>query len=155
VNTLLAPVSGCRIELRPDRERVLVLLDGELDLAAVESIEGELGALRSAGWRQVVLDLGAVSFMDLAGVRLLLGAFEQADRVGSLFAVVAASPQVRRIIELTGNIQVLEGAELGRATASARRGCSLGRVDEDPSIRTVLTMHAERARVPAPDQEST
>jgi anti-sigma B factor antagonist len=109
VDTLLSPVPGCCVELRPDRERVLVLLDGELDLSMVESIDHELEGLRSAGWRQVVLDLSAVSFMDLAGVRLLLGAFEQADRAGSLFTVAAASKQVCRILELTGNDHVLGG----------------------------------------------
>jgi anti-sigma B factor antagonist len=135
VDTLFAPVPGCRIELRPDRERVLVLLDGDLDLAAVESVDRELEGLRSAGWRQIVVDLGAVGFMDLAGVRLLLGAFEQADRAGSLFAVVAASPQVCRILELTGNAHVLGGAEWRNAAEDGRRdGYFAGRQDQDQTL---------------------
>jgi len=109
VDTLATPVPGCRVELHPDRERVLVLVDGELDLAAVAAVGHELETLREAGWSQVVLDLSAVGFMDLAGMRLLLGAFEQADRAGSLFMIRAASPQVRRILELTGNAHVLAG----------------------------------------------
>jgi anti-sigma B factor antagonist len=135
VDTLFSPVPGCRIELRPDRERVLVLLDGELDLAAVESVDRELEGLRSAGWRQVVFDLSAVSFMDLAGVRLLLGAFELADRAGSLFLLVAASPQVCRILELTGNDHMLGGAEWRNAAEDGRRdGCFEGRQDEDQTL---------------------
>jgi anti-sigma B factor antagonist len=113
VNASVSPVPGCSIELRPERERVLILLDGELDLATVESVRHELETLRSVGWRQVVLDLGAVGFMDLAGVRLLLGAFEQADQAGSLFMIRAASPQVHRILELTGNVHVLAGCAIG------------------------------------------
>jgi anti-anti-sigma factor len=112
VDTSVSPVLGCRIEMRPDRERVQVLLDGELDLATVESIGAELEALRVAGWQQVVLDLGGVSFMDVAGVRLLLGAFEQSDQVGERFEIVAASPQVVRILELTGNAHVLAHASV-------------------------------------------
>lgn len=112
MDALVSPVPGCSIELRPERERVLMLLGGELDLAAVESVHYELETLRSVGWRQVVLDLGAVSFMDLAGMRLLLGAFEQADRAGSLFMIRAASPQARRILELTGNAHVLAGCAI-------------------------------------------
>lgn len=109
VDASVSPVPGCSIELRPERERLLMLLDGELDLAALESVSNELETLRSLGWCQVVLDLSAVGFMDLAGMRLLLGAFEQADRAGSLFMIRAASPQVRRILELTGNAHVLAG----------------------------------------------
>lgn len=109
VDTNAAPVPGCRIELHPDRERVLVLVDGELDLAAAAAVGHELETLREAGWSQLVLDLSEVGFMDLAGVRLLLGAFERADAAGDLFLIAAASPQVRRILELTGNAHVLAG----------------------------------------------
>jgi anti-sigma B factor antagonist len=107
VDTSTVPVAGCRVELHPDRERVLVLLEGELDLATVVTVGRELETLRDAGWRQMVLDLSMVTFMDLAGVRLLLGAFEQADAAGGLFMIATASPQVRRILELTGNAHVL------------------------------------------------
>jgi anti-sigma B factor antagonist len=113
LDTFATPVTGCRVELHPDRERVLVLVEGELDLAAVATVGHELEILREAGWRQLVLDLGAVGFMDLAGVRLLLGAFEQADAAGEQFLVAAASPQVRRILELTGNTHVLAGGIAG------------------------------------------
>ena len=109
VDTFATPVPGCRVELHPDRERVLVLVDGELDLAAVAAVGHELETLREAGWSQLELDLSAVGFMDLAGVRLLLGAFERADAAGGLFLIAAASPQVRRILELTGNAHVLAG----------------------------------------------
>jgi anti-sigma B factor antagonist len=103
------PLAGCRFELHPDRERVLVVVHGELDLAAVATVGQQLETLRADGWHQIVLDLGAVGFMDLAGVRLLLGAFEQADAVGGLFLIAAASLQVRRILQLTGNDHVLDG----------------------------------------------
>ncbi len=118
METSFSLVRGARIELRPDRERVLVLLGGELDLATVDFVRQELEALRSAGWQQLVLDLSEVSFMDLAGVRLLLSAFEQSDRAGSLFRVRGASPQVRRILELTGNTHILAPAE--QQTTGAR-----------------------------------
>jgi len=113
VDTFATPVPGCRVELHPDRERVLVFVDGEVDLAAVAAVGHELETLREAGWSQMVLDLSAVSFMDLAGVRLLLGAFEQADAAGGLFLIATASPQVRRILELTGNAHVLAGCAVG------------------------------------------
>ena len=118
MDTNAAPVPGCRVELHPDRERVLVLMDGELDLATVTAVGNELETLREAGWRQLVLDLSAVNFMDLAGLRLLLGGFERADAAGGLFLIAAASPQVRRILELTGNAHVLAGG----ATAGAEEG---------------------------------
>ena len=103
-------------------------MGGELDLATVVAVGHELETLREAGWSQVVLDLSAVGFMDLAGMRLLLGAFERADRAGSLFMIRAASPQVRRILELTGNVHVLAGADRGidRGVHRGARGAAAG-----------------------------
>jgi anti-sigma B factor antagonist len=139
VDTFATPVLGCRVELHPDRERVLVLVDGELDLATVAAVGNELETLREAGWRQLVLDLSAVNFMDLAGVRLLLGGFERADAAGGLFLISAASPQVRRILELTGNAHVLAGGIVGAEkgmwpTDTAREHMvDEGRADDDHS----------------------
>ncbi len=133
------PLPGCRVELHPDRERVSVLVDGELDLATVAAVGHELETLREAGWRQLVLDLSAVGFMDLAGVRLLLGAFEQADAAGDLFLIAAVSPQVRRILELTGHAHVLAGDAgapeegIGSLDTARNRAVDERRADDDHS----------------------
>lgn len=102
------PVGGCHVEMRPDRERILVLLHGELDLVTVEQVGAQLDELLSAGWRELTVNLAAVTFMDVAGVRLLLGLHERSDHVRLAFRVVCASPQVARILGLTRNSHLLD-----------------------------------------------
>ena len=79
-----------------------VRLAGEFDLAAVPVVEKALGRLsRAPVLRRVVLDLTAVSFLDLAGLRTIL----RADVRGraEAFKVVVVRPRgtANRIFTLT------------------------------------------------------
>jgi anti-anti-sigma factor len=79
----------------------LLVLEGELDIAtAPELVEmlQRLGARRHA----VVLDLAGVTFMDSTGLTTLMDAAFDAERDGWEFSIRAASPAVRRVVELAG-----------------------------------------------------
>ena len=78
-----------------------VRLAGEFDLAAVPLVERALDRLSRAPVRRLVLDLTAVSFLDLAGLRTIL----RADARGraEAFEVVVVRPRgtANRIFTLT------------------------------------------------------
>ena len=67
-------------ELVPERETLVVAAQGELDIAAVADLHAALDEARAAGFDQVVLDLSGVTFIDSAGVAVVLSA--AADRPG-------------------------------------------------------------------------
>jgi anti-sigma B factor antagonist len=74
---------------------------GELDLASAPLAGGELrdaGALGDV----VVLDLLALSFIDCAGLRVLLAADARLRQTGGRLVIVHSSRQVRRLFDLTG-----------------------------------------------------
>jgi anti-anti-sigma factor len=114
------PFGGCRLEMRPDRDRIVVVMYGELDLVNVERAGAQLEELWLAGWKDVTLNLAGLTFMDVSGVRLLLGLHERFDRVGLAFSVVSASAQVVRILEMTSNLHLLTHEE-GRYALEAPR----------------------------------
>jgi anti-sigma B factor antagonist len=91
-----------RCDLQPDRERVIVRPTGELDLATVPILEQSLHELRAAGFRLLVLDLRAITFMDSTGLRLLLGEAQGAAQDGYELEIVAESEPVQRLLALTG-----------------------------------------------------
>ena len=74
---------------------VLARITGEIDLANC----GQLSeALRGPAGRVLLVDLGAVTFMDAAGIRELLRL-----RDGAVcMRVIHASPAVERLLRLTG-----------------------------------------------------
>jgi anti-sigma B factor antagonist len=89
---------GFGIEVIPARERVVLVVSGELDLDTATDLQAALDDVRSNGFDQIVVDLRAVSFMDSTGLRLLLGE----DKKGSTFEIAYSEGPVKRLLELTG-----------------------------------------------------
>jgi stage II sporulation protein AA (anti-sigma F factor antagonist) len=97
-------VSGPALELARESEstdagEVAVLaVSGDLDLSNAD----ELGVAIAREPRQsgLVIDLGAVPFMDSSGLRVLMLA--SAERDGHLATVVAPDSPVRRVLDLAG-----------------------------------------------------
>jgi anti-anti-sigma factor len=88
-----------RVEVRPDRRRVVVLPHGEVDLATVDQLGAEIDELVDRGFDTVVLDLRATSFLDSSGLHLLL---RQTARTDAQLTLIDGAPAVRRIIDLAG-----------------------------------------------------
>ena len=69
----------------------------ETDLA--QQVERSPRFFRNA---PVVLDLGRVSFMDAAGIRVLVDAHHRAARMGTTLTVRRPSPAVVRVLTIAG-----------------------------------------------------
>ena len=84
-----------------------VSVTGELDLAAVRVVDE---ALRQAerDTRSLVLDLRELTFMDAAGLAVIIDANVRAGEAGRRFVVRARSAGVRRLLDLTRAERSLE-----------------------------------------------
>ena len=93
-------VFHCVISRNGDAARILTL--GELDIAAVPTLEAEVEAIRSAGHRHVIIDLSGLDFIDSTGLRSLLECEAEARQDGFALSLVPGPDAVQRIFELTG-----------------------------------------------------
>lgn len=76
---------------------------GVFDLTTADTFEDELAAaLRLAGHRPLLVDLSEVTFMNVAGVRVLLAAVRAAKRGDRALRVSDPSPAVVRLFETLG-----------------------------------------------------
>ena len=78
----------------------LIEVRGELDCATVPSLEGHVDLALSEG--PVVLDLRALRFMDVSGLRLAVRLEARAQLNGVAFSMLEGQGPVSRIFELTG-----------------------------------------------------
>ena len=81
---------------------LVVTVSGEIDIATGPRLrEGLLGAIGRHGAR-LALDLSCVTFMDCAGLSVLLAAHRHARLEGGWVRVLRASRRARKILMLTG-----------------------------------------------------
>lgn len=93
-------------------DRAVVTISGELDHVVGERFRQALGDLAEAGTLHLDLDLEAVTFLDSRGLSVLLQARRRVVRQGGSLRVVALSPQVRRVLRITGLHHLLLDGDL-------------------------------------------
>lgn len=101
--TGVAPAhAGMHMDVAWGAGRARMRVTGELDAATAPRLRRCLSELAELGVEDVVLDLGAVSFLDGAGLGALVSAKKRLVALGGDVRVVGASPSVRRVLALTG-----------------------------------------------------
>jgi anti-anti-sigma factor len=85
----------------------LVAAAGELDLASAPQLVQTLRPLDRPG-AVVTLDLGALTFMDVAGLRALVEARREASRSGAVLRILRPGEAASRVLELTGSLDLVE-----------------------------------------------
>lgn len=78
-----------------------VALEGRLDLGATAAVHRRVSAALAACGGSLVLDLGAVEFIDSSGLAVLADLHREAGSLGGRLAIVAPEGPARRIFALT------------------------------------------------------
>ncbi|MCK7624953.1 STAS domain-containing protein [Streptomyces sp. RS10V-4] len=85
-----------------DERTAVVAVCGELDAETATALHHHLANQLTHGRRHLVLDLRDVPFMDSSGLNIIIRAYNDTRRVGGSVQLAAASPVVRRLLDLTG-----------------------------------------------------
>jgi anti-sigma B factor antagonist len=93
-------------------DTVAVRVQGEFDLAGVESFHLAVAAACEAAPAVVELDLEAVSFIDSSGVGAIVVASRTAAARGAAMRIGARSPVVERVLEVSGLEEALRATNL-------------------------------------------
>jgi len=78
----------------------VVHLAGEFDMLAADAMEDLLVSAAADG--PLVVDLGAVTFIDSCGIRALIAAHNAARGAGHPYSLANATGQPRRVLSMAG-----------------------------------------------------
>jgi anti-anti-sigma factor len=117
---LLGPSDYISVALHRTTEATLIEVCGELDLASVHHLEDCLSrALADDDGRPIHVDMAGVSFVDRTGFTPLIDAATALED-GRVLKVINASPRVRRLVALMGDVAIpIEPPSLTAAPASS------------------------------------
>ncbi|MFL5895260.1 MAG: STAS domain-containing protein [Thermoleophilaceae bacterium] len=94
-------------EERLDERRLVVTLDGELDMYVTTRLAGRLHQIAEDAEEDVVVDLSGARFIDTTVLEAFVNAQKELQAHKHALAVVAPGPYTRRTFELTGLNDVL------------------------------------------------
>ena len=100
---MMVPAEATRLDIETSSEegRAVVTLDGEIDPHTTSVLDTAVDEAVGDG-TTVVLDLGAVSFIDSAGLRSLIRAQRVASEAGGTLVLRNVRASARRILDITG-----------------------------------------------------
>jgi len=97
----LGSIAVFRVTVEPLEDACVMRATGELDSSTADRLRGPLDAARADGVT-TLLDLSGVSFMDSAGLGVLLDAARPSNPDDWAWFIVRPSPVVQRLVALTG-----------------------------------------------------
>ncbi|MEA2168292.1 MAG: anti-sigma factor antagonist [Solirubrobacteraceae bacterium] len=102
---LLAPILHVASELVGDVH--VVTADGELDMASAPQLETEIDACLSGGSATIVLDLTGLTFIDSAGLALMVRTDRRLFERNRYFGIVAWDEDLRQALSYAGVDQAM------------------------------------------------
>lgn len=102
----------------------VISVAGEIDHFTAKPIEDQIVELTGGGQRFLVLNFQDVSYLDSAGVALIILAIQKVNPVGGHIALVTENHNVLKILEIAGITQLTENfaifGSLSEALSSIR-----------------------------------
>jgi anti-sigma B factor antagonist len=89
-------------------DEAVLSVAGEIDMNTAESLYERAVALVDGGTRQLVLDLGDVTFCDSLGVSALVRIYRQAAAVSCRLRVVNLRGHIAHVLQMSGLDQMFE-----------------------------------------------
>lgn len=91
---------GCDVETAADESSLR--LEGELDLSSAPMLRTCLSGLTAAGVRRIVIELGALRFVDASGIRAIAAEARRLRKAGGVMVLRNPRPWTRRLFDLLG-----------------------------------------------------
>lgn len=83
-------------------ESLIVMLDGELDIATAPQFAARFDEWVGDGLRRIVIDVGQLAFIDASGLRALTTLRSRAEERQIMVRLSGASAQMRRLMRIIG-----------------------------------------------------
>lgn len=101
-------MSGLYFDLRVDYRSRWIAVHGGVDIACSPNVATAIARLQRAAAGDITIHLGEVTFIDMSGLGVLVGARTAQLARGDRLIITGASPQVRRIFGLGALAELLE-----------------------------------------------
>lgn len=89
-------------------ERIVAVLEGELDTAAAQEVEAALQPLFSNSSRDVIFDCANLDYIASSGLRIMLSILKSAKANGHKVVLKDVNDEIKNVFKLTGFISLFD-----------------------------------------------
>lgn len=112
-----------QIEKSAQGDLLELILHGRLDNDSSVYFRQEIESSAREGWHRILADLSGVDYLSSSGIAALVDARQRLERLAGLFGIHNASPEVEKILRLTGLFNKLHvDPRQARAMSSSSAG---------------------------------
>ena len=98
-----------KIRITPFEDGLVIKFSGELDSSKTMLYRDKIHReMTSSGPRFLLFDLKDCSFLDSAGIGLILGRFNEVEKVAGGCGFIHLSPYARKVIKISGLFSVMK-----------------------------------------------
>lgn len=100
-----------KVQCRKSGRCLIVMLSGEMDHHASDLARRRIDdAYHVQGALHIIFDCHEIGFMDSSGLGLIMGRYKTASSMGGRVALIGVSPQLDRILSMSGLYKIIKKA---------------------------------------------
>jgi len=103
--------ANLEVQVLPGRIPIIDV-DGEIDHYVVPELESKIMAFINEGHASVILDFSDVSYIDSAGIALIILSIQRSGPLGGMVGLVVTNENVIKILEIVGITKLAEAFSL-------------------------------------------
>ena len=97
-----------KTSIKEEDNKIVAVLEGELDTTAALEVEETLKPLFDNDGRDIVIDCTELEYIASSGLRILLSILKQAKAHGSHVVLRNVNDDIREVFQMTGFISIFE-----------------------------------------------
>ena len=98
-----------KIKITSFEDGIIIKISGELDSSKTMLYKEKIHQImRTLGPRYMIWDLKDLTFLDSAGIGLILGRYNEIEKIRGAMGLVGLNPYSRKIITISGLFQIMK-----------------------------------------------
>ena len=98
-----------KIKITSFEDGIIIKISGELDSSKTMLYKEKIHQImRTLGPRYMIWDLKDLTFLDSAGIGLILGRYNEIEKIRGVMGLVGLTPYSRKIITISGLFQIMK-----------------------------------------------
>ncbi|MDS1270100.1 STAS domain-containing protein [Lipingzhangella sp. LS1_29] len=90
------------LNTRVENNSVIVMVEGELDIATADDLQGTIETAVNVHGPWLIIDLSGLEFMDSSGLNAVISAYRTVSEKGGGLALAAPNDRVNKVLRLVG-----------------------------------------------------